>query len=119
VAELSQEAQIRLLRVLQDKTVERVGGKEPMKLDIRVVAATHKDLGAMVRQGLLREDLFFRLNVFPITIPISVLHMTGGRIEGGQGAADLLGINPRTLRSRMEKLGIPFGRRAQLLYKNN
>ncbi len=214
VAELSAEAQVRLLRVLQDKEVERVGGKYPLKLSIRVLAATHKDLAAMVREGTFRQDLFFRLNVFPITIPAlrdrigdipalahhlltkkaremalpdipevapgavnilmaydwpgnvreleniierqiivnrgkpitfdmdatefparkkegaeltldsviarhitAVLHMADGRIEGKDGAAEYLGLNPRTLRSRMEKLGIPFGRNAASLYK--
>jgi transcriptional regulator with PAS, ATPase and Fis domain len=69
VGELSPDAQVRLLRVLQEKEIERVGGTEPLKVDIRVIAATHRDLPDMIRQGAFREDLFFRLNVFPITIP--------------------------------------------------
>ena len=69
IAELSPEAQVRLLRVLQDKQVERVGGDRTLSLDIRVVAATHRDLNAMAREGSFRQDLLFRLNVLPIYIP--------------------------------------------------
>jgi transcriptional regulator with GAF, ATPase, and Fis domain len=69
VGELRPEAQVRLLRVLQEKEIERVGGTEPIKVDIRVIAATHRDLEAMVREGKLREDLYYRLKVFPIVIP--------------------------------------------------
>src|SRR5437763_10385582 len=50
-------------------TFERVGSSEPVKVDVRVIAATHQDLEALMRQGRFREDLFFRLNVFPITLP--------------------------------------------------
>ena len=212
IGELSPEAQVRLLRVLQEMEIERVGGSDPVKVDIRVIAATHRDLDAMIREKKFREDLYFRLNVFPIYIPslrersgdipglvqhfiqkksrdlkltaiptlapeaydqlmahhwpgnvrelenaveraiilnregplsfselgpreipemvpvfsseekgysidqvtidhISrVLAITSGRIEGEKGAADLLGINPGTLRGRMRKLGISFGR---------
>ncbi len=224
VGELQPEAQVRLLRVLQEKEIERVGGTEPIKVDIRVIAATHRDLEAMLRDGKFREDLYFRLNVFPIYIPplrerkgdIShlvqhfmqkksremglkgmptlaqgglerlmayswpgnvrelentveralilsrgeplafhelhdplksglqfeqglglephsslqsegslaldsivsrhirrVLDMTGGRVGGERGAAHLLQINPSTLRKKMRKLGIPFGRKAK------
>jgi len=224
VGELQPEAQVRLLRVLQEKEIERVGGTEPIKVDIRVIAATHRDLEAVIRDGKFREDLYFRLNVFPITIPplgerkgdISslvqhfmqkksremglrgmptlapgalerlmaypwpgnvrelenaveralilgkgkplafndlpsplkpelrfehgagpalhpdlqsedsleldaivsghirrVLDMAGGRVGGEQGAAKLLKINPSTLRKRMRKLGIPFGRNVE------
>jgi transcriptional regulator with GAF, ATPase, and Fis domain len=214
IGELPLEAQVRLLRVLQEKEIERVGGTQPIIIDIRVVAATHRDLNKMIQEGTFREDLFYRLQVFPISIPplrqrlgdipalvqhfitkksremglkdiptlakgaidrlnayrwpgnvrelentveralilcrgeplqfsdlqphssgekdqfagsldtdslnmnvvISrhirgVLEMTGGRVEGQGGAAELLGINPGTLRHRMRKLGIPFGRR--------
>lgn len=218
VGELALNAQVRLLRVLQEKEIERVGGTAPMKVDIRVIAATHRDLRAMIAAGTFREDLFFRLNVFPITIPPlrsrpgdipallqhflhkkshemgrsyipdlapgvaerlsayswpgnvrelenaverelilhvqgpltfedlpvaltatlheqsqtrsaalsedqivsldtamadyiqQVLKKTGGRIEGPGGAAELLCIHPSTLRKRLRKLGVPFGR---------
>jgi transcriptional regulator with GAF, ATPase, and Fis domain len=213
IGELPPEAQVRLLRVLQEKEIERIGGIEPIKVNIRVIAATHRDLDAMIREGKFREDLYFRLNVFPIYIPSlrersgdipglvqhfiqkksrdlkltaiptlapeaydqliahhwpgnvrelenaveraiilhregplsfselgpreipemvpvfstgeqgsynldqvtidhirRVLAITAGRIEGEKGAADLLGLNPGTLRGRMRKLGISFGR---------
>ena len=229
VGELRPEAQVRLLRVLQEKEIERVGGTEPIKVDIRVIAATHRDLETMIRNGKFRDDLYFRLNVFPIIIPPlrerrgdipslvhhfmqkksremglkgmpslaqgalerlmdyfwpgnirelenlverslilnrgeflsfndfqaplkpkrsyeqkmetilhpdnqdvdslaldaimsghirRVLDMTSGRVGGKQGAAHLLNINPSTLRKRMRKLGIPFGRKAKKGYKN-
>lgn len=69
IAELSLRGQARLLRVLQDGTFERVGGEETLKVDVRVIAATHRDLEKMVREGRFREDLWYRLNVFPIRIP--------------------------------------------------
>jgi len=213
IGELSPTAQVRLLRVLQDKKIERVGGADSIDVDIRVIAATHRDLEQMIRKGLFREDLYYRLQVFPIIIPPlrhraidvpalvrhflakktkelgfhsipellpgamerlsgynwpgnvrelenmveramvlspkgpidfdglyanqhrkelgevgltrsesvlldhvvskhvqSVLEMTSGRINGKNGAARLLGINPSTLRHKMRKLNIPFGR---------
>jgi transcriptional regulator with GAF, ATPase, and Fis domain len=214
IAELSAEVQVRLLRVLQEKEIERVGGGAPLQLDIRVIAATHQNLEDMVAKGRFREDLYFRIRVFPIMIPplrqrkhdipalvnhflekknkelklseissltpgamdrlisyswpgnvrelenavereliISngkplafdnivpspqgvaqndtpdlnsvpdlnevmarhirkVLEMCNGKVEGKDGAARLLNINPSTLRQRMRKLGIPFGRNA-------
>ncbi|MGD8835053.1 MAG: sigma 54-interacting transcriptional regulator [Desulfobacteraceae bacterium] len=215
IGELPLEAQVRLLRVLQEKEIERVGGTEPVGVDIRVVAATHRDLEAMIREGTFREDLYFRLQVFPIAIPAlrqrrgdipglvqhfihkkaqdlklaaipplapeaydqllahhwpgnvrelenaveraiilkrqgplsfpdfgprqqaqeatapvmadsgsynldqmtaahirRVLKVANGRVEGKEGAAELLGINPGTLRHRMRKLQISFGRKS-------
>lgn len=215
IGELPLEAQVRLLRVLQEKTIERVGGGEPIRLDLRIIAATHRRLDEMVQQGLFRQDLYFRLKVFPILVPplaerrgdipalvnhfivvksremgmtevpvlapgaierlkaypwpgnvrelenaveralilcrgkplsfaeldadalacpesgpgpsgpevlaldavirrhiASVLERCQGRIEGEKGAARLLGVHPATLRHRMRKLGIAFGRKA-------
>ena len=213
VAELPLQAQIRLLRVFQEKEFERVGGTGPVKVDIRIISATHRDLAKRVEEGLFREDLYYRLGVFPIYIPplrnrkedipalvehfirekskemglVSVsklspgaieqlmdydwpgnvrevsnvveraliqsegrfitfddipslafqrvppvshitgtdlrleeieakhirhvMGLTGGRIEGEKGAAEILDINPGTLRHRMRKLNIPFGRK--------
>jgi len=216
IGELSIHAQVRFLRVLQEKEIERVGGSKPIKLDIRVIAATNRDLEKMIKENLFRLDLWFRLQVFPITIPPlrdrkqdipamvnhsidfkarelkifqkpvlargaidrlvsyswpgnvrelenlieralvlskgrpmafnelvpnkssnimpapalpynesynlddvvsnhikSVLALTKGRVGGTGGAAEVLGIHPNTLRNRMDKLGIPYGRKIQ------
>ena len=69
IGELTLQAQVKMLRVLQHKEIERVGGSGPVKVDIRIIAATHRNLEGMVREGIFREDLWFRLNVFPIVIP--------------------------------------------------
>lgn len=223
IGELSMDAQVRLLRVLQEKEIERVGGAETIRVDIRVITATHRNLEQMLSDGKFREDLYFRLRVFPIVIPplrqrkedipalvhhfiekkvremkISsvptvapgaldrliahhwpgnarelenaveralivsrgepltfndilpvssgmavvgdhsntesregkmtvqplemvmarhiqkVLTLCNGRVEGEKGAAHLLQVHPSTLRKRMKKLGIPFGRRAEM-----
>jgi transcriptional regulator with GAF, ATPase, and Fis domain len=215
VGELPAEAQVRLLRVLQEREIERVGGTGPIKTDIRLIAATHRDLDILSADGNFRSDLYFRLRVFPVTIPPlrerkadipvlvqhfiqkkmrelgfltvpvlapgalerlleytwpgnvrelenaveraliihrdgylhfddigqtaaltpkqtenppawplkdmtlegmmrehigKVMTMVGGRVEGVGGAAEHLALNPSTLRNKMRKLGIPFGR---------
>ena len=69
VSELPRGAQVRFLRVIQEKEIERVGGSAPMKIDARIVSATNRDLASLVACGLFREDLYFRLNVFPISLP--------------------------------------------------
>jgi transcriptional regulator with GAF, ATPase, and Fis domain len=219
VGELPPPAQVRLLRVLQDREIERVGGTKPLKLNIRIIAATHRNLEEMTADGRFREDLYFRLNVFPVRIPPlrerradvpalvyyfirkksremgrpvrsgvapevmaplmeyhwpgnvrelenmveralilssggefcfpelrgpsrpvssmpmpaetletaeldkvvsehirKVLRTTRGRIHGPEGAARILNVNPSTLRKKMKKLGIPFGRKASSYY---
>ena len=69
IGELPQETQVALLRVLQERQFERVGGNEPIVVDVRVLAATNRDLTAAVRDGVFRADLFYRLNVVPIQVP--------------------------------------------------
>ncbi len=69
IGELPPQAQVRLLNVLQKKEIERVGGTSSIPVDIRVISATHRNLEEMIASGRFREDLWFRLNVFPIMIP--------------------------------------------------
>jgi formate hydrogenlyase transcriptional activator len=69
VGELPVETQITLLRVLQEREFERVGGSQPIRADVRVIAATNRDLEAAISNGVFRRDLYYRLNVFPIEIP--------------------------------------------------
>src|SRR4051794_18490179 len=69
IGDMPPEAQTRLLRVLQEGEYTAVGGRTPIRVDVRIVAATHRDLPLLIRQGLFREDLFYRLNVAPIRLP--------------------------------------------------
>jgi two-component system, NtrC family, nitrogen regulation response regulator GlnG len=69
IGDMPMEAQTRLLRVLQQGEYNTVGGRSPIKTNVRIIAATNKDLGVLIRQGLFREDLFFRLNVVPLRLP--------------------------------------------------
>jgi len=220
IGELPLQAQVRLLRVLQNREIERVGGSRPIPVDIRVITATHRNLESMVSDNRFREDLWYRLNVFPIIIPplrqrkedipaltrhfvarksmelrmltppviapgalqrlmnyswpgnvrelenlvereiirhrggqllfdsllhaesnseaqnrqevssthaplkldelmslhiSKVLDMTKGKIHGPGGAAELLGLEPNTLRARMDKLGIKYRRKLKTI----
>ncbi|BBO76810.1 hypothetical protein DSCW_42270 [Desulfosarcina widdelii] len=104
IGELSPYIQVKLLRVIQEREVERVGDSRKRKIDIRIITATHKDLYARVREGQFREDLYYRLKVFPIQLPplsarredIPILadhfierirHKTGKRVVGLTPAA--------------------------------
>ncbi|MBI3005402.1 MAG: sigma-54-dependent Fis family transcriptional regulator [Ignavibacteriales bacterium] len=69
IGDLDNHAQVKLLRVLQEKEIDRVGGTTPIPVNVRVIAATNRDLFAMTQKSEFREDLFYRLNVFPISIP--------------------------------------------------
>lgn len=69
IGELPLPAQVRLLRVLQDHQIERIGSRAPTHVDVRIVAATHRDLAAMVVEKTFREDLWYRINIFPIVLP--------------------------------------------------
>jgi hydrogenase-4 transcriptional activator len=69
IGEMPPEAQVRLLRILQDGWMERVGGKQPIRVDVRIVLATHRDLASMVAGGTFREDLWYRISTFPIFLP--------------------------------------------------
>ena len=69
VGDLGAEAQAKLLRAIEAKEIERVGGGQPIRIDVRIIAATNKDLGRAVSEGRFREDLLFRLNVIPLNVP--------------------------------------------------
>ncbi len=69
IAEVSASVQVKLLRFLQEKSFERVGGNETLKVDVRIIAATNRDLAAEIKRGTFREDLFYRLNVVTVELP--------------------------------------------------
>jgi DNA-binding NtrC family response regulator len=69
IGELPQDTQAKLLRVLQEHEFERVGGQTTVRVDVRIVVATHRDLKAMVKEGSFRADLYYRINVFPVELP--------------------------------------------------
>ncbi len=69
IAELDAESQVKFLRVLQERQLERLGGKQTIEVDVRVIAATNKNLEQAVQEGTFREDLYYRLNVFPLHVP--------------------------------------------------
>lgn len=69
IGDMTPATQVKLLRVLQEKTIQRLGGKEPIPIDVRVIAATHRDLEAAINERLFREDLFYRINVVVVQLP--------------------------------------------------
>ncbi|QJR81852.1 sigma-54-dependent Fis family transcriptional regulator [Alteromonas pelagimontana] len=69
IGDMPLQMQVKLLRVLQERTFERVGGSSPLRCNVRIIAATHRDLETMIREDKFREDLYYRLNVFPIDSP--------------------------------------------------
>ncbi|MFN6400068.1 MAG: sigma-54 interaction domain-containing protein [Planctomycetota bacterium] len=97
VGELPLAAQVRLLRVLQEHQIERVGGEKTIQVDVRIVAATHRDLAAMVHQRTFREDLWYRINLFPILLP-----RLCERLE------DIPSLTKHFARKAAAKLGLPY-----------
>src|SRR5881628_1671681 len=69
IGEMSPMLQVKVLRVLQERKFRRVGGTEEVEADIRIIAATNRDLGRMVAEGQFREDLYYRINVIPVRLP--------------------------------------------------
>src|SRR5262249_29184227 len=69
IGDISLAVQVKLLRVIQEREFERLGGRETLRVDVRFVAASHRDLESMVARGQFREDLFYRLNVVPLRLP--------------------------------------------------
>jgi transcriptional regulator with GAF, ATPase, and Fis domain len=105
IGDISLDVQTKLLRVLQEMTFERVGSSEPVQVDVRVIAATHQDLEQLMRLGRFREDLFYRLNVFPIQVPplrehiedIPELAVHFLRVYAQRSAKELAGIDDDAL----------------------
>ena len=69
IGDMPLSMQVKLLRVLQERSFERVGSNKTIEVSVRVIAATHRNLEASIKEGTFREDLFYRLNVFPIEVP--------------------------------------------------
>lgn len=130
IGELPLAAQVRLLRVLQDGTLERVGGHQTISVDVRVVAATHRQLESMVASGTFREDLWYRLSVFPMRLPAlrerledlpalaAYFAERAGRRLGGMGLAptpaDLLLLERYSWPGNVRELGAVIERAAIL-----
>jgi two-component system response regulator HydG len=114
VGEMSPAVQVKLLRVLQDGVVERLGGTEPIQVDVRIVAATNKDLAAEVRAGRFREDLFYRLEVIAVRLPplrqrredVPLLASAFLRRLAERNGKPVQGYTPAALR-RLEAYGWP------------
>lgn len=97
VAELPPAAQVRLLRVLQEGALSRVGGEREIPVDVRVIAATHRDLAALVGSGEFREDLWYRIAVFPVRIP-----------SLAERPEDIPALSQHLARRASQKLGLPL-----------
>ena len=132
IGDMSLQMQVKLLRVLQERCFERVGSDRSMHCDVRIIAATHRNLETAIRDGLFREDLFYRLNVFPLEIPplrvrigdlpllienlqISQGHIKGPRLRLTKAALECLMRYPwpgnvRELSNLLERLSILFPR---------
>jgi PAS domain S-box-containing protein len=110
IGDLSPTVQVKLLRVLQEQEFERLGGSHTIRVDVRVIAATHRDLVRLMREGRFREDLYYRLNVIPIQlpalrerksdIPLLVEHLLEGFASQGKGKATAL--SPRAMAILMD-----------------
>jgi formate hydrogenlyase transcriptional activator len=106
IGELPMELQVKLLRVLQEMEIERIGGHATLKVNVRVIAATNRDLREEVEKGRFRSDLFYRLNVFPLTIPalrdrpedIEILSFHYLGFYAGKTEKEVTGISKRALR---------------------
>ena len=111
VGELAPAAQVRLLRVVQDGEVVRVGGERPIRVNVRIVAATHRDLPVMVESRAFREDLYYRLAVFPIVIPPLRDRPTDIRAFAdyfAERAADRFGLRPVPVSDDDEQLLVAY-----------
>jgi two-component system response regulator HydG len=105
IGDIPLSTQVKLLRVLEEKEIERVGDHKPISVDVRIVSATNKDLDTLISQGLFREDLFFRINVFPLSCPslaerledIPVIVRNFIEINAGKGGKEISGLTPEAM----------------------
>jgi transcriptional regulator with PAS, ATPase and Fis domain len=105
IGDISPTIQVKLLRTLEEKEIERVGDNQPIKVDVRVLSATNKDLEALVKQNRFRDDLYFRINVFPINCPplkdhvtdIPILVQNFIRLNNQKSGKKILGMTPEAI----------------------
>ncbi len=105
IGDIPLSTQVKLLRVLEEKEIERVGDHKPIPVDVRIISATNKDLEAMIGEGLFREDLFFRINVFPLHCPSLAARLEDIPLivqnfidqNRSRGAKEILGLTPEAM----------------------
>ena len=105
IGDIPLSTQVKLLRVLEEKEIERVGDHKPISVDVRIISATNKDLETLISQELFREDLFFRINVFPLSCPslaerledIPVIVQNFIEINAGKGGKEISGLTPEAM----------------------
>jgi two-component system, NtrC family, response regulator HydG len=100
IGDLPLSTQVKLLRVLEEKVIERVGDNRPIRIDARIISATNRDLNRLIREGLFREDLFYRVNVIPLSVP---------PLRARIGDIALLAETNRKRPSCWACLGLPYG----------
>ena len=105
IGDIPPATQVKLLRVLEEKEIERVGDHKPIPVDVRIISATNKDLDALIAQGAFREDLFFRINVFPLYCPslaerpddIPIILQNFIERNAAQGGKKIVGLTPEAM----------------------
>jgi len=105
IGDIPLSTQVKLLRVLEEKEIERVGDHKPISVDVRIISATNKDLDTLIDQGLFREDLFFRINVFPLSCPslvmriedIPVIVQNFIKMIPNRGGKEISGLTPEAM----------------------
>jgi transcriptional regulator with GAF, ATPase, and Fis domain len=106
IGDLSLSVQVKLLRVLEEKMIQRVGSNKSIPIDVRIITATNKDLEKLIEENLFREDLFFRINVFPLTCPplqqckddITLLIQHFISLDAKKTGKNILGFTPEAMR---------------------